>query len=115
MQLVCAALDYPRSSFYYKEPAADAAEQQLRTAFYRLAEQWPTYDYRRITAMLVRENLPASSKLVRLLMAEMGLAAAPVKRKVRKTNSQHQFGRYPNLVADLVVRAPDELWGVEIV
>jgi putative transposase len=97
VSLVCGVLDYPRSSFYYQEPA-DPTEQQLRQAVHRLAEQWPTYGYRRIAAMLEREGLPGGAKLVRRLMAELGLAARAPKRKVRTTNSQHSFVRYPNLV-----------------
>jgi transposase InsO family protein len=102
-------LDYPRSSFYYKAPL-DPTEQSIKQAVQRLAETWPTYGYRRITAMLEREDLPASSKQVRRIMGQLGLAARPAKRRVYTTNSRHSYGRYPNLVADLVVSRPDEVW-----
>jgi transposase InsO family protein len=107
--LVCGVLDYPRSSFYYKEPA-DPSEQQLRQAVQSLAEQWPTYGYRRIAAMLEREGLPGGPKLVRRLMAGVGRAARASTRKVRTTNSQHGFARYPNLVMGLVVSRPEQVW-----
>jgi putative transposase len=48
-------------------------------------------------------------------MRELGLAAEPVKRRVRTTNSNHAFPRYPNLVADLEVTRPDQVWVAEIV
>jgi len=79
----------------------------------RLAEAWPTYGYRRITAMLEREGAVVNSKRVRRLLAELGLAAKPHKRKVRTTNSEHGFARYPNLVMGLLVSQPDEVWVVD--
>lgn len=117
INVVCEVLDYPRSSFYYIEAPADPEEeglrQELRQALNRLAERWPTYGYRRMTAQLKREGLQANSKRVRRLMNEMGLAAKPAKRKVRTTNSEHGFVRYPNLVMGLVVSRPDEVWVVD--
>jgi len=34
-------------------------------------------------------------------MRELGLAAEPQLRRVRTTDSDHPFPRYPNLVADI--------------
>ncbi len=48
-------------------------------------------------------------------MHDLGLAAEPAKRQVRTTNSDHPFPRYPNLVADLTVTRPDQLWVAEVV
>ena len=39
----------------------------------------------------------------------------PVKRvKIRTTNSEHGFPRFPNLMADLVVAYPDQVWVADI-
>lgn len=92
-------------------PADD--EERLRQAVARLAEAWPTYGYRRITAMLEREGELVNSKRVRRLLAELGLAAKPHKRKIRTTNSEHGFARYPNLVRGLVVSRPEQVWVVD--
>jgi putative transposase len=48
------------------------------------------------------------------LMREMSLSA-PIKGKKRNTtNSQHPFPRYPNLVQDLAVVRPDQVWVSDI-
>jgi transposase InsO family protein len=47
-------------------------------------------------------------------MRELGLAAEPVKPRVRTTNSNHAFPRYPNLVANLAVTRPDHVWVADI-
>jgi transposase InsO family protein len=107
---ICQVLDYPRSSFYYEPTPEGTEEQTLKAAVSQLAERWPTYGYRRITAQLQREGLPANSKRVRRIMHELGLASQPSKRRVRTTNSLHDFARYPNLVADLQVTYPEQVW-----
>ena len=54
----------------------------MRRALGRLAARWPTYGYRRLTAMLRREGWSVNGKRVRRLMAEMGLQGkAPVRRR----------------------------------
>ncbi len=75
IRVICEVLDYPRSSFYYEGAPIDTEEQRLKQAVSKLAEAWPTYGYRRITAQLQREGLPANSKGVRRIMHELGLAA----------------------------------------
>ena len=113
ISVVCEIVDYPRSSFYYAGAVADLDEAGARQAVSRLAEQWPTYGYRRITAQLKREGLVINSKRVRRLMHELGLAAKPAKRKIRTTNSAHGFVRYPNLVMELVASRPEQVWVVD--
>src|SRR5262249_55186599 len=53
VRLICRATGWPRSSVYH-EAATAADERQLRHALQRLAARWPTYGYRRLTAMLRR-------------------------------------------------------------
>ena len=86
VNLVCAVLDLARSTFYYHPGAQAAGDTPLRSALLRLAGEWPTYGYRRLTAQLRREGLTVNSKRVRRLMAELGLAGHPPARRVRTTN-----------------------------
>ena len=69
--LICRATGWPRSSVYHDAAPADD-EGRLRRALGRLAARWPTYGYRRLTAMLRREGCLVHGKRVRRLMAEMG-------------------------------------------
>jgi putative transposase len=106
---LCQVLNYPRSQVYYQsQPPPD--ETEIKDAIVSLCGQHPTYGYRRITAMLKRQGHQVNHKRVARLMREMGLAGAqPVKRK-RTTNSNHEFKRYPNLVMNLEVERPDQVW-----
>jgi putative transposase len=112
-RLVCRATGWPRSSLYL-EAAPRADEAGLREAVTRLAGAWPTYGYRRITAMLRREGWAVNGKRVRRVMAELGLKGEAPARRVRTTDSGHAFPRYPNLVADLAVVRPDQVWVADI-
>ena len=113
IRLVCRLLGVPRSSVYYApQPAAD--EAMLKTALLDLAGEWPTFGYRRLTAMLKRPGWSVNAKRVRRWMDELNLAGAPPVRKTRTTDSGHAFPRYPNLVKDLKIRRPERVWVADI-
>ena len=76
--------------------------------------EWPTYGYRRVTKQLHRNGRDVNHKRVHRLMREMGLLVK-TKRKARKTtNSEHDFPRYPNLVQDMEIVYPDQVWVSDI-
>jgi putative transposase len=110
---LCRLLGCPRAGLYRVGTVA-GDEADLQRAVERVAGAWPTYGYRRVTVMLRRDGWVVNAKRVRRVMHELGLAAEPVKRRVRTTNSDHPFPRYPNLVADLAVTRPDQVWVADI-
>jgi transposase InsO family protein len=79
-----------------------------------LAAQYPTYGYRRLTALLRREGWLVNRKRVQRLMAEMGSQRRVKRRQKRTTDSRYAFWRYPNLVAGLEVTYPDQVWVADI-
>lgn len=109
---ICRVLGLARSSFYHQSEQRD--EAALIAAIQTLAGDYPTYGYRRITAMLKRQGWVVNHKHIRRLMGELGLQGQVKKRKIRTTNSQHDFGRYPNLVKDLTLTRPEQVWVADI-
>jgi putative transposase len=112
IEVICAVLDLPRSSYYYHAQRDD--EAALKAAIVQLAGEWPTYGYRRITKLLQRGGWSVNHKHVARLMDELGLVGEAPRRVPRTTDSQHDFGRYPNLVATLVVVQPEQVWVADI-
>ena len=110
---VCQVLDYPRSQVYY-EPQSPPDETDIKAAISALAEQHPTYGYRRITAMLKRQGHLINHKRVARLMNELGLIGKRPPRRKRTTNSNHEFNRYPNLVMNLMIDHPEQVWFADI-
>ena len=76
--------------------------------------EWPTYGYRRLTAMMRRLGWTVNGKRVRRWMEELQLTGEPPKRTTRTTNSKHAFPRYPNLVKELEISRPDQAWVADI-
>jgi putative transposase len=111
---VCALLDMPRCQLYRPVGPAASDPPDLLADLRRLAGQWPTYGCRRLTALLRREGRTINPKRVRRLMAVLGIQGRPPERRKRTTNSNHDFPRFENLVEDLVVDRPNQVWVADI-
>jgi putative transposase len=112
VSVVCGALGCARSSYYYQSPPVDEAE--LKVALESVAGQWPTYGSRRLTAQLRRQGWAVNRKRVSRLMQEMGLQVKRTRKRRYTTDSDHPFPRYPNLVQDLEIVRPDQVWVADI-
>ena len=109
---VCRVLAVTPSSHYYRPATRD--DSVLRAAIGELTGRWPTYGYRRITAELKRTGWRVNHKRVARLMAEMGVQAKRKCAQRHTTDSDHDETRFPNLVRDLVVVRPDQVWVADI-
>jgi putative transposase len=112
VKTICQVLDLPRSTFYHRASVPD--DDARRAALLDFAGQYPTYGYRRLTALLKRAGWTVNRKRIQRLMADMGLQRPVKRRQTRTTNSQHDFPRYPNRVADLKSSRPDAVWVADI-
>jgi len=110
---VCRVLGTSRSSHYYEPKVAD--ESKLEEEIRQVCAQFPRYGHRRVTAELKRRGWQVNRKHIARLMAKLKLKAKPpAKRKCRTTDSDHPYPRYPNLVKDLPVERPDQVWVADI-
>lgn len=111
---LCRQLDLSRSSYYHQPVERD--ENELRQAVEAVAAEYVTYGSRRVTQELRRppHEMIINRKRIQRLMREMGLQRVQKRRKRRTTDSRHGFPRYPNLVADLEVTYPDQVWVSDI-
>jgi transposase InsO family protein len=114
ISMLCDLLTVSRSSFYYQPAEAD--ESDLREAVNQLAAQFPTYGSRRLAAQLRRApyKLTVNRKRVQRVMREEQINCRVKRRAIQTTDSKHAFPRYPNLVADLEITRPDQVWVSDI-
>jgi transposase InsO family protein len=109
--LLCQMLEVSPSSYYYKPQVQD--DLQVLNRIEAILLRFPRYGYRRVTAQLRREGYFVNRKRVQRIMRENDLLAV-VRRSVRTTNSRHRYGRYPNLIRNLLVTRPDQVWCADI-
>lgn len=82
----CQVLEQPRSSQRYVRRAADD-ERRLVTRMLELARRHPRYGYRRIAALLRREDWRVNAKRVHRLWKREGLKVPKKQRKKRRYGS----------------------------
>jgi transposase InsO family protein len=111
---LCDFLDLSPSSYYYQ--SSKVQETQFQADLVTVAGLHPTYGTRRITHQLRRKPFAyrVNRKRIQRLMRKMGMLRPVKRRKVRTTNSQHPYLRYPNLVKDLKISFPNQVWVSDI-
>lgn len=110
--MLCDLLHCTRSSYYRRADPPD--ETDLEQAIESVIADWPTYGTRRVTAQLRRQGWVINRKRTQRVMRHKEWLRKR-KRKVRKTtNSEHSFPRYPNLVQDLAIVRPEQVWVSDI-
>jgi putative transposase len=112
----CQALALSRAAYYRWRTGrrAPASDVDLHDHIQRIALEWPTYGYRRITAELRRRGWAVNHKHVRRLMRADNLLCLRKRGFVRTTDAAHGLLVYPNVVPELTVSGPDHLWVADI-
>jgi len=110
-------MEIPESTYYYR-PKKDLSKAMRDTdiadAIEEIAEEFPSYGYRRITAALRRKGMVVNHKKVLKIMKKMGIQGRKRKRFVSTTDSKHNLRVYPNLTKELVLNGTDQLWCADI-
>lgn len=112
-RLVCDLLGCPRSTYYY-EPVIDPEDAWLVTAIEPILMRWPFYGYRRVTAQMKREGHAVGETRVRRLLRQLEHTCSVGRVRVVTTDSKHDLPRYANLVKDLTITRPNQVWMADI-
>lgn len=114
IDLLCSLLKLSRSSYYYQP--IERQETMLQESIEDISTRFITYGSRRVTQELRRHpyELMVNRKRIQRLMREMGLLRVQKRRKQHTTDSKHGFKRYPNLVVNLEITEPDQVWVCDI-
>jgi len=90
------------------------AEMGIRDALQRIAIEFPRYGYRRMTIELSNRGFHVNHKRVLRLMREDNLLCVKRHFKPLTTNSNHGYRVYPNLIKNLTIVRPDQVWASDI-
>jgi len=113
---MCALAKVSRAGFY-RFPSARSrgdAEIKLRDAMQRIALEFPSYGWPRMTEELKRRGWAANHKRVYRLMREDNLLCLRRRKFVATTDSAHRLPVYPNLAGALTLTGLDQLWVADI-
>lgn len=113
VSLLCEVLEVPRSTVYY-QPQSNLADVMLLKAIERILMRRPYYGYRRVTAQLKRAGIVVGETRVRRLLQALGHSASVGRASFATTDSRHGERRFPNLIKDLTLTAPNQVWVADI-
>jgi len=112
IEKLCELMGVSRS-WYYECPSSQQRalqDMELRDAIERIVLEFPGYGYRRVTRALKRQGWTVNHKRVLRIMGEESLLCQLQRRFVPTTDSDHTFGRYPNLIKDVEIDGLDQVW-----
>jgi len=104
----------PRSTYYHQPKNNIVDDSELIALIEAIIVEFPGYGYRRVTRELHRRNKIVNHKKVLRIMRERGLTKKPRRRWIKTTDSRHTHRIYPNLIKNLIVTAPNQVWTADI-
>jgi putative transposase len=120
VQRLCVLAQVSRAGFYRWRHAGSPlgtavdADLDLRDAIQKIALEWPSYGWRRITAELHRRGWKANHKRVLRIMREDNLLCLRRRKFVVTTDSNHSRKVYPNLAGQMTLSGLNQLWVADI-
>ena len=116
MSALCQMTGLNRAGFYrVRTPRlATPVEMEIRDEMQKIALQSPAYGYRRITAELQKRGFAVNHKRVLRMMHEDNLLCVRRRKFVVTTDSRHGLRVYPNLAAEIMPTAINQLWVADI-
>jgi putative transposase len=113
---MCTLVRVSRAGFYRlpPDPPRPDPDLELRDVLQRIALEFPSYGWPRMTAELKRRGWAVNHKRVYRLMREDNLLCLRRRKFVVTTDSDHGLPVYPNLARTLVVTGLDQLWVADL-
>lgn len=114
LRKACELVGLPASTYY--SPSHRAEDSQLVADLESVLSEFPRYGTRRATHQLRRPpyGYVINRKRVQRLMHQKGWLQRVKRKSYRTTNSEHPYPRYTNLVENLLVLRPDQVWVADI-
>ena len=116
LERLCRLAHVSRAGFYrwqHAPPVVDV-DLDLRDEIQRIALEFPSYGWPRITAELKRRGWRVNHKRVYRIMREDNLLCLRRRKIVVTTDSNHTRPVYPNLARGMALTEIDQLWVADI-
>jgi len=112
---MCELAGVSRAGFYRFAPQEKGkTDMELREAMQRIALEFSSYGWRRVTAELKRRGGAVNHKRVYRLMCEDNLLCLRKRKFIVTSDSNHPFPVYPNLAARVKPIGVNQLWVADL-
>jgi putative transposase len=113
---MCTLASVSRAGFYRFPPASQEPnpDMELRDTIQRIAFEFPSYGWPRMTAELQRRGWAVNHKRVYRWMRQDNLLCLRRRKFVVTTDSEHGLPVFPNLARTLMLTGLDQLWVADI-
>jgi putative transposase len=113
---MCRLARVSRAGFYRYPPRLPEVDRDmgLRDALQRVALEYPSYGWPRMTRELVRRGWAVNHKRVYRLMRLDNLLCLWKRKFVVTTDSDHGLPIYPNLARGMMLTGLDQLWWADL-
>src|ERR1700722_13722629 len=105
----CELMGLSRSTFY-DAPAVVLAPDDILVRIRAICDEFECYGYRRVGAALRHQGVVVNNKRLRRLMKAHDLQPRQRRRYVVTTDSDHDSPIFPDLVKNVVLERPNQLW-----
>ena len=121
MNMFCSLFGYTKQAYYKCSTGSRhrvIKEEQAKDAVLQIRRQMPRIGTRKLHFMLKEQFKTDQIKVGRdklfTLLGKEGLLIVKRKKYTITTNSKHWMHKYPNLIKDITVHRPEQLWVADI-
>jgi putative transposase len=107
-------MNLPRSTYYHQSKNKSGDDSEIISRIEAIIEEFPGYGYRRVTRELHRRGITVNHKKILRIMRQRGLLRKTKRRWIKTTDSNHSQRIYPNLIKNLIVTGPNQVWAADI-
>jgi transposase InsO family protein len=114
--MFCELFGYSKQAYYKQQVChhlAASKKQEVKSAVLEIRRQMPRLGARKLYYLLKNEINMGRDKLFDLLRAE-GLLVYKRRRYTVTTNSKHWMRKYPNLIKNIKLTRPEQVWVADI-
>jgi len=103
-----------RSKYYFKPKKDNTANILILEKIKSVAEEFPSYGYRRITAALRRDDIIINHKRAYRIMRDNSICCSVRRCYRHTTNSNHNLVKFPNIIKNLLPKRLNHIWHADI-
>jgi len=106
-------------STYHADPKISRAEREeweanLRGTIEQVRVELPGTGYRRLLLHLRARGIVIGERRLRGILSKFEMQIRPLRRSVRTTNSDHEHPVYPNLIEEMMLTGPNQVWASDL-